>query len=70
MNDSRPLNPYGQTYNVDCLGNVDGGRPILYINQPVEVLMDVVVKSIKAGELIWCGCEVSKRFAVKLGSKI
>lgn len=67
MTDPRPSNPFGNMYTVDCLGNVVGGRPVLYNNQPVEVLSAMVVKSIKAGEPIWFGCEVSKRFAAKLG---
>lgn len=67
MTDPRPSNPYGEMYTVDCLGNVVGGRPVLYNNQPVELLMEYVVKSLKVGEPVWFGCEVSKRFAVKLG---
>lgn len=67
MTDPRKINEYGRLYTVDCLGNVVGGSPVRYINQPVEVLMDMVVKGIKNGEPIWFGCEVSKRFAVKLG---
>lgn len=67
MTDPRPSNEYGRLYTVECLGNVVGGRMVRYINQPVEVLMDMVVKGIKNGEPIWFGCEVSKRFAVKMG---
>lgn len=67
MTDPRPANKYNEMYTVDYLGNVVGGRPVLYNNQPVELLMDMVAASIKKGEPIWFGCEVSKRFAVKLG---
>lgn len=67
MTDPRPTNKYDEMYTVDCLGNVVGGRSVLYNNQPVELLMEMVAKSIKAGEALWFGCEVSKRFAVKLG---
>ena len=67
MNDPRPTSPYGHMYTVDCLGNVVGGRSVLYNNQPIEVLVDMVVKSIKSGEPVWFGCEVSKRFDMKLG---
>lgn len=67
MTDPRPANEYGHMYTVDCLGNVVGGRQVLYNNQPVEFLMDMVIKSIKSNEPIWFGCEVSKRFAAKLG---
>lgn len=67
MTDPRPQNHYNEMYTVDCLGNVVGGRPVLYNNQPVELLAEMVAKMIKAGEPVWFGCEVSKRFAVKLG---
>jgi len=52
---------------VDCLGNMVGGRQVVYNNQPVEVLMDLARDSILANESVWFGCEVSKRFAAKQG---
>ncbi|CAD7087610.1 unnamed protein product [Hermetia illucens] len=67
VNDPRPTSKYCQTYTVDGLGNVVGGRRVLYNNQPVEILMDLVVKSLKGNEPVWFGCEVSKRFAGKQG---
>ncbi|XP_020715250.1 bleomycin hydrolase isoform X1 [Ceratitis capitata] len=67
VNDPRPSSFYDQTYTVDCLGNVVGGRPVLYNNQPVEKLLQLVAESLKAGEAVWFGCEVSKRFASKQG---
>ncbi|XP_036341939.1 bleomycin hydrolase-like, partial [Rhagoletis pomonella] len=67
VNDPRPSSMYDQTYTVDCLGNVVGGRPVLYNNQQVEKLLQLVVASLKAGEAVWFGCEVSKRFASKQG---
>lgn len=67
VTDPRPTSAYEQAYTVDCLGNVVGGRPVLYNNQPVELLLQVVTESLKAGEAVWFGCEVSKRFASKQG---
>lgn len=67
MTDPRPTNEYGKAYTVDCLGNIVGGRRCIYNNQPVELLLDVIAKSIKDGEAVWFGCEVSKRFAGKQG---
>ncbi|XP_026846143.1 bleomycin hydrolase isoform X2 [Drosophila persimilis] len=67
VTDPRPSSKYDQAYTVDCLGNVVGGRPVLYNNQSVELLLAVVTKSLKAGEAVWFGCEVSKRFASKQG---
>lgn len=67
VTDPRPTNPFNNTYTVDCLGNVVGGRPVLYNNQPPELLMTMVQNSITDGEPVWFGCEVSKRFASKQG---
>lgn len=67
VTDPRASSVYGQAYTVECLGNVVGGRPVLYNNQPVELLMDLVTTSLKSSEPVWFGCEVSKRFAGKQG---
>ncbi|KRF94065.1 bleomycin hydrolase isoform X1 [Drosophila mojavensis] len=67
VTDPRPTSSYDQVYTVDCLGNVVGGRPVLYNNQNVDLLLAMVTKSLKAGEAVWFGCEVSKRFASKQG---
>merc|ERR1719245_1834671 len=40
---------------------------MLYINQPVELLMLLAKKSIAASEPVWFGCEVSKRYVAKQG---
>lgn len=68
INDPRSSNEYGRLYTVNCLGNTVGGRPVLYNNQPIEVLMNLVKESIKAGSAVWFGCDVAKRFVIaKLG---
>ena len=41
VSDPRPSNPYGRTYSIDCLGNVIGGKPVIYNNQPIEVLINL-----------------------------
>ncbi|KAF2899881.1 hypothetical protein ILUMI_06307 [Ignelater luminosus] len=67
VTDPRSTNQYGKAYTVDCLGNVVGGKKCIYNNQPVELLMELAAKSIKEGEPVWFGCEVSKRFASSQG---
>ncbi|KAF4518554.1 hypothetical protein B566_EDAN004298 [Ephemera danica] len=52
VTDPRPSNPYGRAYTVDCLGNVVGGRPIVYNNQPVELLARLAADSIRANEAV------------------
>jgi bleomycin hydrolase len=67
VTDPRPTNQYGRVYTIDCLGNVVGGRPVLYNNQPVETLAELAVKSLKDGEPVWFGCDINKRIAIKPG---
>lgn len=67
MTDPRETNQYGKAYTVDCLGNMVDGRKCIYNNQPVKLLIDLAANSIKNGEPVWFGCEVSKRFAAKQG---
>lgn len=67
VNDPRENNKFGQAYTIDLLGNVVGGRPIIYNNQPIELLMKLAAESIKNGEAVWFGCEVVKRLASKPG---
>ena len=37
VNDPRPEHPFDELYTVDYLGNMNEGRPVLYINQPAAV---------------------------------
>lgn len=67
IHDPRPDNPTGAAYAVDCLGNMVGGRPTVYNNQPVELLARLAAEAIREGRPVWFGCEVGKHFASKLG---
>ncbi|KAK2467900.1 hypothetical protein APHAL10511_000195 [Amanita phalloides] len=55
-----PRNEYSKLYTVDKLGNVWGGRPILYVNTEIERMKDAVVKLIKLGHPVFFGCDVGK----------
>ena len=55
-----PRNAYEKLYTVDKLGNVWGGRPISYVNAPVEALEDAVIAGIKANTPLFYGCDVGK----------
>jgi len=55
-----PRNEYSKLYTVDKLGNIWGGRPILYVNTEIDNLKAVVVKLIKAGQPVFFGCDVGK----------
>ncbi|KAI0645742.1 peptidase C1B bleomycin hydrolase [Trametes meyenii] len=55
-----PRNAYGKLYTVDKLGNIWGGRPVLYVNTEIENLKQAVVKQIKAGQPVFFGCDVGQ----------
>lgn len=55
-----PRHAYGQLYTVECLGNVVGGRPVLYVNLPIEELKRTVIATIQEGQAVWFGCDVGK----------
>ncbi|KAJ7188379.1 peptidase C1B, bleomycin hydrolase [Mycena filopes] len=55
-----PRNAYSKLYTVDKLGNVFGGRPVLYVNTQIENMKSTVVKMIKAGVPVFFGCDVGK----------
>ena len=54
-------------YTVSYLGNVTGGGDISYGNVEIDVMKRAAVKSIKAGEAVWFGCDVGKMFHRDLG---
>ncbi|CCM01155.1 uncharacterized protein FIBRA_03203 [Fibroporia radiculosa] len=55
-----PRNEFGKLYSVDKLGNVWGGRDVLYVNTEIDNLKDAVVKMIKAGQPVFFGCDVGQ----------
>lgn len=55
-----PRNAMNQLFTVEYLGNVVGGRPVTYVNVPIEQLKKYTIKSIKAHRPVWFGCDVSK----------
>jgi bleomycin hydrolase len=52
--------PYYQTYTVAYLGNVAGGRPVLYLNLPAESLKRAAAAQIESGESVWFGSDVGQ----------
>lgn len=55
-----PRNSYSKLYTVDKLGNVWGGRPVLYVNTEIENLKGAVVKTLKTGQPVFFGCDVGQ----------
>lgn len=48
-----PRNKYEQLYTVEHLGNVWGGRPVLYVNTEVQQLKDTAIALLKADTPVW-----------------
>lgn len=67
VDDPRPENPKGSMETVEHLGNVVGGRPIRYLNAPVEEIKRIAAAQIKAGEAVWFGADVSQPYDRGLG---
>ena len=63
----RPFTDYNKTYTVDYLGNVYGGNIIRYLNLENEDLKKYTIKSIKADDPVWFGCDVGKFFTRQFG---
>lgn len=49
--------PYYKSYTVQCLGNVSEGRPVKYVNLPIEELKKAAVAQLQNGEPVWFGCD-------------
>ena len=67
INDPRPFTDYNKTYTVDYLGNVYGGNIIRYLNLENDDLKKYTIKSIKADDPVWFGCDVGKFFTRQFG---
>ena len=52
--------PYHKTYTVKLLGNVVEGRPVKYLNLPVEDLKAAAIAQMQDGQPVWFGCDVGK----------
>ncbi|KAF9051026.1 peptidase C1B, bleomycin hydrolase [Hymenopellis radicata] len=55
-----PRNEYSKLYTVDKLGNIWGGRPVMYVNTEIENMKATVIKMIKAGVPVFFGCDVGQ----------
>lgn len=52
--------PYNQTYTVDMLGNVVGGREVKHLNVTMADFKKLAIAQLKAGESVWFGCDVGQ----------
>lgn len=52
--------PYFRTYGVKFLSSVYEGRPVRYLNLPIEQLKEAAIKQLKDGCPVWFGCDVGQ----------
>ena len=60
VDDPRAEHPKGHTLTVDHMGNVVGGRPILYVNTPVEQIRQITASILASGRAVWFGADCSQ----------
>ncbi|KRL92623.1 aminopeptidase C [Limosilactobacillus equigenerosi] len=58
---------YHQTYTIEMLGNVVGGRQVKHLNLPMAEFKQLAVDQLKAGESVWFGADVSQMSERKMG---
>ena len=54
--------PFGKLYTIEDSGNMVGGRPNLYLNQPICELTKAALAQVKDGMGVWFGCDVLQQF--------
>lgn len=52
--------PFHRTFTVKMLGNVKEGRPVKYLNLPIDSLKQAAVRQMQDGQPVWFGCDVGK----------
>ena len=62
-----PRNAFYQTYTVDCLQNVAGGPPVVYLNIPVGEMKAIAQRLLEEGTPVWMGCDVGQQMDRKRG---
>ncbi len=68
IHDPRPNHEFNRTYTVRFLGNVTGGRPVVYLNVDLNTIKQAAIKQIQAGDSVWFGCDVGKYLERDLGT--
>lgn len=52
--------PFHKTFTVKMLGNVKEGRPVKYLNLPIEDLKAAAIRQMQDNQPVWFGCDVGK----------
>ena len=52
--------PYNQSYTVEMLGNVVGGKEVKYLNVDMPTFKQLAIAQLEQGESVWFGCDVGQ----------
>lgn len=52
--------PFGKTFTVRFLGNVAGGRDVIYLNTDMGTMKKLALSQLRDGEVVWFGSDVGK----------
>lgn len=67
VNDPRSSSPFGRTFTVAYLGNVVGGKPVIYLNVEIETMKEIAMRTLLDDEPVWFGCDTGKQSSRELG---
>ena len=67
VHDPRESSPYGRTFTVDRLGNVVGGKRVIYLNIEIDLMKSITRSVLESGEPVWFGCDVGPSMQRELG---
>jgi bleomycin hydrolase len=67
VHDPRETSPVNRTFTVDYLGNVVDGDPVVYLNVDIDLIRELAMRTIMAGEPVWFGCDVGKMMRRDMG---
>ena len=51
---------YGKTYSIEYVGNVVGGKPVTHLNVDFDRIEELIINTLKDGEIVWFGSDVGK----------
>ena len=59
--------PFGKTFTVRFLGNVVGGKDVMYYNTDIKTMKELAISQLKDNKPVWFGCDVGKMLDRDLG---
>ncbi|WP_156299592.1 C1 family peptidase [Streptobacillus canis] len=59
--------PFYEMFTVEFLGNVIGGKPVRYLNLPMNEFKELAIRQLSDGETVWFGCDVGQNSHRQLG---